>query len=126
VGYDLGRYIRIKETLKQIEHKRCMGAIVRSRARYVVEGERCTKYFLGLEKCRQKSKEGEKIFDLVGIAVRVEEFYRVLFRKGETDEGSIGQVLEKVGARLSEEDREMCEGEIRKEEIEAAWGRRWW
>ena len=80
VGYDLGKYIRIKDELKEIEQRRCMGAIVRSRAIYVIEGDKCTWFFLGLEKMKQKKnylekvegKEGEMITDFVGIAERVE------------------------------------------------------
>lgn len=57
-----------------------MGAIVRSRARYVIEGEKCTGFFLGLEKSKQKRdyleqverKQAERMRDLVGIAERVE------------------------------------------------------
>ena len=125
---DLNNYIRIREELKEIEHSRCMGAIVRSRARYVVEGEKCTKFVLGLEKSKQKriyleqveGKKGEIITDFVGIAERVEEFYRDLFRKEEMKEESMESVLEKVEARLSEKDKEMCEGNIGTGEIEAA------
>ncbi len=128
--YDLGEYIRIKEELKEIEQKRCMGAIVRSRARYVIEGEKCTGFFLGLEKTKQKKnyleqvegKDGDKITDFVGIAERVEEFYKELFRKEEVDEESIGQVLDKLKTRVSDDDREMCEGEIGTGEIQAAIG----
>ena len=52
---DLKEYVRIKEELGEIEQRRCNGAIVRSRARYVVEGEKCTKYFLGLEKTEKET-----------------------------------------------------------------------
>lgn len=67
-----------------------------------------------------EGKQGEKIRDFVGIAERVEEFYRELFRKGEVDEESMRSVLEKVEVRVSEDDREMCEGNIGTGEIEAA------
>ena len=130
VGYDLGKYIRIKDELKEIEQRRCMGAIVRSRARYVIEGEKCTGFFLGLEKTKQKKnylekvegKEGEMITDFVGIAERVEDFYRDLFRKEEVDEESMRQVLDSVKARLSDDDREMCETGIGTGEINEAIG----
>ena len=42
-GSDLREYSRIKDELGEMEQRRCNGAIV-SRARYVVEGEKCTKY----------------------------------------------------------------------------------
>ena len=127
-GYNIEEYIRIKEELKEIEQGRCQGAIIRSRAKYAIEGEKCTAYFLGLEKTRQKNnyleqvegKDGEKITDFLGIAERVEEFYRDLFRKEEVDEESSRQLLDKVKARLSKDDREMCERQIGTEEIDKA------
>ena len=123
--YDLGEYIKKKDELKEIEQGKCKGAIIRSKARDVVEGEKCTGYFLGLEKVRQKNnyfeqvegKRGERITDFVGIVERVGEFYRELFKKEEVDEESSRQVIEKMEARLSDEDREGCEGEITKGEI---------
>ena len=60
-GSDLREYSRIKDELGEMEQRRCNGAIVRSRARYVVEGEKCTKYFLGLEKTKQKRNYLEKV-----------------------------------------------------------------
>ena len=87
--YNIEEYIRIKEELKVIEQGKCQGAIIRSRAKYAIEGEKCTGYFLGLERRRQENnyleqvegKDGEKITDFLGIAERVEEFYSDLFRK---------------------------------------------
>ncbi|KAF3859843.1 hypothetical protein F7725_000098 [Dissostichus mawsoni] len=86
IGRDLGEYTRIKDELEGIERDKCRGAIVRSRAQYAMEGERCTSFFLGLEKSKQErnylkqveGKDGRKITDFVGIAERVEEFYRDL------------------------------------------------
>ncbi|KAF3834547.1 hypothetical protein F7725_027105 [Dissostichus mawsoni] len=78
IGRDLGEYTRIKDELEGIERDKCRGAIVRSRAKYAMEGERCTSFFLGLEKSKQESKylkqvegkDGRKSTDLVGIAER--------------------------------------------------------
>ncbi|KAF3847406.1 hypothetical protein F7725_020434 [Dissostichus mawsoni] len=73
IGRDLGNYTRLKEELGEIERGKCMGAIIRSRAEYLVEGEKCTGFFLGMEKRKQvknyiKQIEGEMITELVGIA----------------------------------------------------------
>ncbi len=38
------------------EKEKCEGAIVRSRAQYAAEGERCTKFFLNLEEKKQRKK----------------------------------------------------------------------
>ena len=127
-NYDIEGYIRRKDELKEIEQRKCKGAIIRSRAKYAIEGEKCTRYFLGLEKARQEKnyfeqvegKRGEKITDFVGIVERIEEFYRQLYRKEEVDDESSREVINKIEAKLSDEDREMCEGEISKGEIEIA------
>lgn len=126
--HDLKKYLRLKDELGGIEQRRCNGAIVRSRARYIAEGEKCTKYFLGLEKGKQKrnylekvvGKDGEMITDFVDIVDRVQEFYRELFRKEDIEDRDIEEVLKKMSARLTEGDRESCEGEIGIGEIEAA------
>ena len=97
--YDMGEYIRKKDELKEIEQGNCKGAIIRSKAKDVVEGEKCTGYFLGLEKIWQKNnyfeqvegKRGESITDFVGIVERVGEFYRELYKKEEVDEESTQQ-----------------------------------
>ena len=124
-NYDIGEYIRKKDELKEIEQGKCKGAIIRSKARDVVEGGKCTGYFLGLEKTRQNNnyfqqvegKRGERITDFVGIVERLGEFYRELHKKEEVDVESSRQVIDKMEARLSDHDREGCEGEISKGEI---------
>ena len=67
-----------------------------------------------------EGKRGEKITDFVGIVERVKDFYRELYKKEEVDAESSRQVLNKLEAKLSDEDREGCEGEISKGEIEKA------
>lgn len=52
-GYSIEKYIEAKMDLERYEREKCRGAILRSKAKYTLEGERCTKYFLGLEKRRQ-------------------------------------------------------------------------
>lgn len=69
--------------------EKCRGAILRSKAKYALEGERCTAYFLGLEKIKQsktyiheiRNKEGEKTEDYVAVLERVQEFYGELYKR---------------------------------------------
>ena len=53
-NHNVENYLRIRGELDTIEKNKCMGAIVRSRAQYAVEGEKCTSFFLGLEKSKQR------------------------------------------------------------------------
>ena len=127
-GRGLGEYVRLKEELGEIEREKCMGAIIRSRAKYLVEGEKCTGFFLGMEKRKQgksyiariEGKGGEMITDLVGIAKRVEEFYGDLFKEERIDRESLEVTIDSMGRSLSEEGRELCEGGIGEREIEQA------
>lgn len=88
-NYDLTNYLKIKSDLKKHEVKRCKGAIIRSRAKYALEGEKCTSFFLNMEKQNQsrncitelEDEKGKKVSDLVGILDIVESFYRTLFKK---------------------------------------------
>ncbi len=44
------RIIMLEEELKTIEQEKCIGAILRSEAKYIIEAEKCTNLFLDLEK----------------------------------------------------------------------------
>lgn len=63
------------EELKEIEEEKCRGAMLRSKSKYTIEGEKCTKFFFDLEKKRGQSevikelqnKKGEMIKGTEGI-----------------------------------------------------------
>ena len=96
-NYKIENYLKIKAELDKYEQNKCMGAIVRSRAQYAVEGERCTSFFLGLEKTKKRkayiheleNTNGEKVSDLVSILETVQSFYRDLFKKNDVDNESV-------------------------------------
>lgn len=129
-GYSMEKYIEVKMALEKYEREKCRGAILRSKAKYALEGEKCTGYFLGLEKRRQSktyineinTKEGKTTKDYVEILERVQEFYGELYKRGEVDERSIDGVLESVENILNKEDAEWCDREIDEKEVEAAIG----
>ena len=52
--HSIEQYIKVKSKLDVYEQNKCMGAITRSREKYAMKGERCTGYFLGLEKRKQE------------------------------------------------------------------------
>ncbi len=43
---DLGKMLKLQEQLREIEDEKCKGGIIRSKAKYVVEGERSKSFFL--------------------------------------------------------------------------------
>ncbi len=38
--------LKLQDQLREIEYEKCKGGIIRSKAKYVVEGERSTSFFL--------------------------------------------------------------------------------
>lgn len=127
-NYDLKTYLKIKADLKKYEVKRCKGAIIRSRVKHALEGEKCTSFFLSMEKQNQgrncitelEDEKGKKVSDLVGILDTVESFYKTLFRKEGVNLESMGKVLSTVSARLSKTDRIFCDNDISLQEINEA------
>ena len=124
-GYSMENYIEVKMELQRYEAEKCRGAILRSKAKYALEGERCTAYFLGLEKSKQsrtyiheiRKKEGEVVADYVAILERVQEFYGELYQRGGLEEDSIVEVLDSVESKLSVDDSKWCDREISRMEV---------
>ena len=127
-NYNIQNYMNLRRQLKVFEKNKCDGAIVRSRVQYTVEGERCTAYFLNLEKNKQENnyinelqnENGEKVNDLVSILNTVEGFYKNLYKKGNTEKVCIDEVLSGVDARISADEQDMCDRGITVEEIQIA------
>ena len=77
----------LQDQLNNILREEVQGAIIRSRAQWVEEGERSTKYFLGLEKSNQKRKSLTKLItesktiltSQNDISNHVVSFYQKLF-----------------------------------------------
>lgn len=126
--YDVVNYLKIHAELGFYEKKKCLGAIVRSKAQYALEGEKCTSFFLGLEKRKQfksyivelENEKGVKVNDFVDIVDSVESFYRNLYKKNDVDKVCVEKVLEKISAKVSQTDRRMCDEEISIIEIKEA------
>lgn len=78
-----------------------------------MKGERSTKFFLNLEKKKQRKKhiteleneKGDKITDYVEIIREVEIFYKKLFKKEGVKQECVDEVLNTVSARLSESEK---------------------
>ena len=59
-GWSVEKYLIVKQELEEIGKKKCKGAAIRSKIKYMYEGERCTSFFLGLEKKKQEKMCSEK------------------------------------------------------------------
>ena len=82
------RMFEAEAQLNKIISSEIRGSMTRSRAQWVEQGERSTKYFFGLEKSNGKKKfisklsssSGSTIYDQAGISDHVVKFYQKLFR----------------------------------------------
>ncbi len=125
---NIDKIIELQEELRKIEEEKCKGAIIRSRAKDIVEGERSTKYFYELEKTRQradiitsiKTQDGKAVEENAGIVKEIGRFYKDLFTENEVVLEDEEFLLRKIEGKVNEEDKEMCEGEITELEIGTA------
>uniref|UniRef100_A0A4W5LLC8 Reverse transcriptase domain-containing protein n=1 Tax=Hucho hucho TaxID=62062 RepID=A0A4W5LLC8_9TELE len=123
-GYNITEYLRVREELREVERRKCEGA----KAQYVIEGERSTAYFLGLEKRMQEkgkivelvNENGEKVTDLVGIMETVQAFYTDLYTSVGVNEECMDQVLGAVEEREITEEGMKWDSGLTVEEIKEA------
>ena len=112
------------EELVSIRNRNMEGVLLRSRARWVAEGEKITKYFCNLEKRNYISKritkleqtDGQITYDQEKIKAEVNNFYSNLYKKSRRIERcEISELVHEV-PQLSLEERNLLEGEITIEE----------
>lgn len=125
---DTTLFTAIKLKLDEIEIKRCRGAVIRARAQHLLEGEKSTAYFLGLEKERQKktfikelkNKHNQTVNNTQDILDVVQGYYKNLFSKEEISIKNKNIALEALSQRLSAEDRLWCDSPLTLSEVESA------
>ena len=130
---NLLEYEETKQELKRIELEKIQGIIIRSRIQWHEEGERSTKFFLGLEKSnaikktmrRLKLPNGSFTTDPEKILHAQKQFYEKLLTTTVDKSNKIEQTEEDVFFKinniptLKENEKETCEGLISVEECEA-------
>lgn len=122
---DIQKIIVLEEKLKKIEEGKCKGAMMRSKAKYIVEGERCTKFFFNLEKSKGKAelmkeikrKDGKTVKGTEEILKEIKCYYEDLFRTNKINDEEKKFLLQQITAKVEKEDKKLCEKEIEKEEI---------
>ena len=125
---DIEQYLLAKEALKQLELKELEANKIRSKAQFVEEGEKSTRFFFSLEKCRHSAQNIRVLTknnmdtvtetrDLLGEAF---SFYKQLYTAQPCDETIQAEFLEGAYPELVEEARDSCEGETTTEELKKA------
>lgn len=119
------RVIEVEEKLRKIEEGKYKGAMLRSKAKYTVEGEKCSRFFFNLEKSRGRAeiikelrnREGQAVLSTDGILKEISTFYEELFRSEEGDEEKREVLLQQITRKVGEGDKKDCDKEITTEEI---------
>ena len=116
-----------QDRLKEIRDKRMEGVLIRSRARWISEGEKITNYFCNLEKRHFVSKNMAKLIDKddnvlhnqTDILKEVESFYKCLYEKTDVTACEIQGLVREL-PRLDEDTGSSLDSEISLEEASLA------
>ena len=115
----------LKRELENLMEDKAKGAYVRARAKYIEQGEKCTKFFLQQEKSRAKTKCITSLFTDSGlvespalIMKEQEKFYRNLYSKNvQQNCESPCSFFNHDFPTLNDEDKENCDKGLTLEEI---------
>ena len=108
-----------KQELVAIRDKRMEGVLLRSRARWIADGEKITKYFCGLEKRNYISKQmtkltlnnREEIYESKDIIKEVKLFYKRLYSERQVEDCEILDMAQDI-PMLTLQEKTSLEGEI--------------
>ena len=115
-----------KQMLQNLRKEKMDGILLRSRAKWAVQGEKVSKYFCGLEKRHYISKQMFKLIDDDGLTIsKTEEmvektrtFYEQLYKKREVEDISLNEYVKLP--KLDETEANSLEGLITFEEAGTA------
>ena len=122
---DIENYLLAKEKLKQLELKELEAIKIKTKARFLEEGERSTRYFYSLEKNRKTkqtirtlTKENlDTVSQPQDLLKETHNFYKTLFTAEPCDQNARNQFLSCDIPRLPAGARECCEGAVTEEEL---------
>ena len=125
---DTEQYLIAKEALKQLELKEIEATKIRTKAQFVEEGEKSTRFFYSLEKCRRSAQNIRVLTkdnmdtvsetrDSLGKAF---SFYKHLYTAQPCDEKVQREFLDGAYPELVENARDSCEGDITTGELKRA------
>ena len=122
--------LELESALNAVFRQELDGIKIRSRAKWVEEGEKPSSFFFKL--CRQRfdrnfvysvyNSAGAEVSDRAGLMNAHEEFYTNLFSREEIDLFTQQELFSNLSFHLCEEDRDLCEGLLSLPEITTALG----
>lgn len=125
---DIDTIRELQNEIREIEIEQCKGAILRSKAFWAVEEDKCTKYFLGLEKYRQESKlitelydENNSIVNDTDSILHIQEtYYTELYQYENNDHEKENVLISSIDKILTDETRDTLEQDLSCEELKNA------
>lgn len=121
------KIIEIEHQLNDIIQKRLEGVKIRSRASWIEEGEKPTKFFFDLERKKQSNAiiykleiDGQTVNEDTEIMETIREFYQQLYTKEAVDRNSQRKLISNLDRKISSQMRITCEGPVTKDELEHA------
>ncbi|CAG2242715.1 unnamed protein product [Mytilus edulis] len=125
VDVDVAKLENLKLELSAYELEKCRGAVLRSKAIWAVESDKCTKYFLNLEKYKQENnsikellnENNESVYATEGILDLQYKFYKELYSCVDTDNDKMSELLDSVDTKIDDNDCNFCDADISHEEI---------
>jgi exonuclease III len=124
----IGTFTAARAAAEQVEDYRSRGAAVRSRCRWLREGEAPTKYFFRLAAAKSvestipeiKGHDGEPVTSNADILDRLATFYEQLYTPADVCEQSIDHLLSMTQPKITSSMRASCEAPVTLEEATAA------
>ena len=118
-------YNSTKIDLEELLFEKTKGVIFRSKIRWLEEGERCTKYFLSLEKARSSAKNCHTILQENGVLIekpeQVLEAQRLFYQELYTSDPSVKfTMVNNTNIFLGNDDREKLNAHLSINELHAA------
>ncbi|CAC5416606.1 unnamed protein product [Mytilus coruscus] len=123
---NIEQYENLKLELNVLEEEKCKCAILRSRAYWATENDKCTKYCFNLEKHKQEvicikelydSEHNIVVSDTENLLELQYQFYNKLYSCVESDEHAMDKLLQSVPIKVNTDDQELCDSDISINEI---------
>ena len=120
---------KLEDELKMIQQNKSRGNIIRSRVKWIEEGERSTHYFFSLEKGRQSNNVIKRVSTQENISVKSEDilndikaFYKKLYSKDDIPSKDVDDYFRSITncKELSKLEKELCDKDITTKEIKDA------
>ena len=128
ININMNRKREIEKELDKLYENKAKGAQIRSKAKWIADGEKNTKFFLSLEKAHQqnntirelKTSEGN-VFENGKILNAMCDFYSNLYKSNNINDADIDNYLQRIDTPvLSDELKNFCEQNPTKLEMKNA------